>query len=100
MKINAAKTELIVVGDKTALMAAAAEPVGVQFVGETLQTVPTARNLGVVFDSRLCFEPHIDTIVGKCFGILKGLMHAKHMIPPSVLPTVVKRASHVSCALL
>ena len=47
MKINAAKTELMVVGDKTALMAAAAEPVGVQFVGEILQPVPTARNLGV-----------------------------------------------------
>ena len=70
-------------------MAAAVEPVGVQFVGETLQPVPTARNLGVVFDSRLCFEPHIDTIAAKCFGILIGLMHAKHIIPASVLPTVV-----------
>ena len=97
MKINAAKTELMVVGDKTALMAAASEPVGVQFVGETLQPVPTARNLGVVFDSWLCFEPHIDTIVAKCFGILIGLMHAKHMIPASVLPTIVNALvmSHV-----
>ena len=58
MEINAAKTELMFIGDKAALQTAAAEFTGVQFVGESLQPVPTAKNLGVVFDSRLCFEPH------------------------------------------
>ena len=97
MKINAAKTELMFIGDKAALQTAAAEFTGVQFVGESLQPVPTAKNLGVVFDSRLCFEPHIDVIVAKCFGILIGLMHAKHLIPASVLTTIVNALvmSHV-----
>ena len=87
MKINAAKTEMMVVGDRSALQTAAAA--SVEFIGETLEPVSTARNLGVMFDSRLSFEPHVDNIVKKCFGILIGLMHAKHMIPASVLPIIV-----------
>ena len=89
MKINAAKTELMVLGDRIALRTAGARPTQVQFVGETLQPVTTARNLGVIFDSRLSFESHVDGVVAKCFGILIGLMHAKHMIPAQVLPTIV-----------
>ena len=89
MKINAAKTELMVIGDRSALQTAATGLNGVQFVGESLQPVLTAKNLGVIFDDRLSFEPHIDAIVAKCFGILIGLMHAKHLLPISVLPTVV-----------
>ena len=97
MKINAAKTELMVIGDRTTLQTATTELTGVQFLGEILQPVPTAKNLGVVFDSRLCFEPHIDVIVAKCFGILIGLMHAKHLIPASVFATIVNALvmSHV-----
>ena len=66
--------------DRTALRDAAAKLAQVQFIGESLQLVTTARNLGVIFDTRLSFEAHVDGVVAKCFGILIGLMHAKHMI--------------------
>ena len=89
MKINAAKTELMVVGGRSALLTAERDPVQVQFLGETLQTVSTVKNLGVIFDSRLSFEPHIDHVIAKCFGILIGLMHAKHVLPSHVLPTIL-----------
>ena len=97
MKINTAKTELMVIGDKSALQSAAAEPARVEFIGETLKPVSTARNLGVMFDSRFSFEPHIDSVIHKCFGILIGLMHAKQLLPAKVLPTVVNALvmSHV-----
>ena len=49
----------------------------------------TAKNLGVIFDTRLNFEAHVDGAVAKCFGILIGLMHAKHMFSAPVLTTVV-----------
>ena len=89
MKINAAKTELMVIGDGGSRQTAATGLTGVRFVGEDLQSVPTVKNLGVVFDNRLSFEPHIDAIVAKCFGIMIGLMHAKHLLPASVIPTIV-----------
>ena len=89
MKINAAKTELMVAGGRSALQAAERDPVRVQFLGETLKPVSSVKNLGVIFDSRLTFEPHIDNVVTKCFGILIGLMHARHVLPPKVLPTIL-----------
>ena len=89
MKINAAKTELMLAGGRAALQTAENEPVRVQFLGATLQPVSTVRNLGVIFDERLTFEPHIDHVVNKCFGILIGLMHAKHVLPAHVLPVIL-----------
>ena len=91
MKINAAKTEMLVVGGRSALQEAERDPVRVQFLGETLQPVSTAKNLGVIFDSRLSFEPHIDHVITKCFGILVGLAHAKHVLPSHVLPAILDR---------
>ena len=89
MKINAAKTEMMMVGGRSALQAAGMDPGRVMFLGETLQPVSTVKNLGVIFDSQLSFEPHINHVVNKCFGILVGLMHAKHVLPLHVLPTIV-----------
>ena len=89
MKINAAKTEMLVVGGRSALQAAERDPVRVQFLGETLKPVSTAKNLGVIFDSRLSFEPHIDHVITKCFGILVRLAHAKHVLPSHVLPAIL-----------
>ena len=37
-------------------------------------------------DFRLSFEPHIDHVITKCFGILVGLAHANHVLPSHVLP--------------
>ena len=59
MKVNAAKTELMVIGDRTALrlQTAAARPAQVHS-SEKLSNLcpPPARNLSVIFDSRLSFR--------------------------------------------
>ena len=49
----------------------------------------TDKNLGVVFDRHLSFEPHVDEIVHRCNGLLIGLHHAKHRLPNDVLPAVI-----------
>ena len=97
MKINAAKTELMVIGGKSALQIAETDATQVHFMEETLQPVPQARNLGVIFDERLTFEPHIDAVVTRCMGILMGLMYAKQILPRQVLPVIVRSLvlSHV-----
>ena len=73
MKVAVAKTELMVIRGRTALRTAAVRPAQVHFAGETLQPMTTARNLGVV---------------AKCFEILVGFMHAKHLIPIQALSTI------------
>ena len=40
-------------------------------------------------DPELSWEPHIDNIIKRCFGILIGLTHIKHIIPLHILPRVV-----------
>ena len=40
-------------------------------------------------DPELSWEAHISSIINRCFGILIGLMHARHIIPLAVLPRIV-----------
>ena len=48
-----------------------------------------ARNLGLIFDNRLTWEPHVSMITKRCIGILTGLSHARHHLPNSVISTLV-----------
>ena len=88
MKMNAAKTEMMVAGARSALRTTERNPVRVQFLGETATDV-TVKNLGVIFDSRLTFEPQIDHIITKCLGVLVCLMYARHVLPACVSPIML-----------
>ena len=61
----------------------------VNFVGYTITCSNQARILGVIFDSCLTFQPHIDQLVPKCSGMLLALNHAKHVIPTGVLKNLI-----------
>ena len=47
------------------------------------------KNLGIVMDRHLHFEPHVNQLVSKCTGLLIGLSHARHRLPHDVLPALV-----------
>ena len=50
---------------------------------------PTARNLGVHFDSDLTFIPHINKLVQSCFYHLRSISKIKHMLTPPDLEKVI-----------
>ena len=89
MRVNAAKTELILIGERRQLQYVGEGRVNVQFLGETLQPAQCVRNLGVKMDCNLSWEPHIAHVVSKCTGILIGLASARHLLPRHLLPQIV-----------
>lgn len=98
--VNAKKTEFLLCGDRRQL-AQIAEPPTVQFLGQTLTLSASVKNLGVVMDPELSWNAHISTVTQRCFGILIGLTHVRHMIPSHVLPVLIDALvmSHVRYCL-
>ena len=87
MKINASKTQLLVLGTKAMLRNV--PQLSIKVGTATVTESKYVKNLGLVIDKHLSFEPHIDQLAAKCTGVLIGLIHAMHMVPRAVLQTVV-----------
>ena len=87
MKVNAAKTQLIVFGTKSMLRNV--QPVSIKFGDHVITEQESVKNLGLTMDKRLTYETHIDQLVQKSTGTLLALSHAKHVLPTDTLPTVV-----------
>ena len=92
MKVNAAKTECLTLGTKAMLRDL--PDVTINFCGNTIQTSRHARNLGVIFDESLSFQPHVDQTVRKCTGMLIALAHARHVVPMSTVKYLIPGVSH------
>ena len=88
MMVNAAKTELMVCGDRRQIAQLRCLP-KVRFMGEDLLCAESVKNLGVIMDSTLSWHPHVKHVTNRCFGILIGILNAKHVLPASVLPRIV-----------
>ena len=88
MKVNADKTQLMVVG--TSQNIRAMSEIRVEFMGATVTASRTVKNLGVVFDQSMTFSAHVDATVRKCTGLLSGLSHSKHALPLNMLPMIVQ----------
>ena len=57
--------------------------------GETIAESDTVKNLGLLMDRNLTYEPHISHIFRKCTGFLVGLSHAKHSLPSGLMPHII-----------
>lgn len=88
MKINAQKTQLIVLGTPQNLRQLPS--LSIKFMGATVSGSPTVRNLGVQFDQGMTFASHTDNVVRRCTGILIGLSHSRHSLPHTTLLTLVQ----------
>ena len=51
-------------------------------------------------DPELSWGPHIDAVIKRCFGILIGLIHIRHIIPLNILPRIVDALVPLSCTVL
>ena len=88
MKVNAAKTEVILCGDRRQLPNTSVPPV-ISVMGQHVQSSKYVRNLGVFFDNTLSWNYHIKMMTERCFGILIGLNQAKHVLPLEILPRII-----------
>ena len=88
MKVNAQKTQMIVLG--TPQMLRDLPPVSLSFNGTTVTESRVVKNLGLTMDRSLNFQAHIDCMSRKCSGILIALSHARHVIPGQALKVIVE----------
>ena len=87
MKVNAAKTQVMVFGSWQNLRLC--PDINVKFGGNTIKPCLETKNLGVTFDRSLTWDSHVSVISRRCFGILAGLSHLRHHIPGRALETLV-----------
>ena len=88
IKINANKTQLIVIGTGQNLRTM--PRIQIEFMGTTILGSHSVKNLGVVFDQNLTFSAHVDDVVRRCTGLLSGLSHSRHALPQDTLSAVVQ----------
>ena len=88
LKVNAEKTQLIVVGTVQNLRLM--PQMQIDFMGATISGSRTVKNLGVVFDQNMTFSAHVDDVVRRCTGLLSGLSHSRHALPQNTLSTIVQ----------
>ena len=88
MKLNAGKTQLVVVGTQQMLRHLPA--VSISVGGSRIAESGAVRNLGVTFDRSLTFSAHIANMKTRCNGLLVALSHIKHSLPSEVVDTVVQ----------
>ena len=87
MKVNASKTQLLVLGTKPMLRNMPRITLNVR--GATIEESDTVKNLGLLMDRSLTYEPHINHLSRKCTGFLVGLSHIKHSLPRGLLPRII-----------
>jgi len=99
LKVNTSKTELILFGSRQNCRGL--DPVSIRFRDDMVLENPTVKNLGVLFDKHVTWDAHVSALVKKCYGILIGLSHVRHCIPPDLLPQLVNALviSHVRYCL-
>ena len=88
IKINASKTQLLVLG--TRAMLRGVPQISLKVGTTTVTESRTVKNLGLVMDRHMTFEPHIDQLTAKSAGTLIALMHARHLVPRCVLQQIVE----------
>ena len=88
LKLNDGKTEIIVIRGNLRNISVA--DFGVMSFGNT-QFVPceSAKNLGVVLDSSLCFRSHIESIVKTCNFHIRNLYMIKDFVNKKNLVSLV-----------
>ena len=88
LKVNAQKTQMIVLG--TSQMLRDLPPVSLTFNGTTVTESREVKNLGLTIDRSMNFHAHVDCMTRKCTGILVALSHARHVIPGKTLKVIVE----------
>ena len=99
LKVNESKFEVLPLGTRQNLRDLPSFVV--KFREVTLTPCTEAKNLGVTFDRHMTWDTHVSQLSQKCIGILTGLSHLRHYLPPAIIPTIVSSLvfSHIRYCL-
>ena len=85
--INPDKTKLILFGTKQLLSKVLA--IRVPFLGQQLIPVSSVKDLGIILDSNLTFNEHVNTLASSLISILCQISRVRHLFSKSVLTTIL-----------
>ena len=94
--LNPDKSEVLVFGTSSSLRSVA-ELSTVKVAGVDLRIASEMKSLGVVLDSRLTFEKHVQAVCRACNYHLWSLRHIRHLLPMDVAQTLA--CSIVMCRM-
>uniref|UniRef100_A0A672YDQ4 Reverse transcriptase domain-containing protein n=1 Tax=Sphaeramia orbicularis TaxID=375764 RepID=A0A672YDQ4_9TELE len=84
LQLNSSKSEVILFGPPNSTIAIK------NSLGPLSSNItPTARNLGVIFDSDLSFQLHINKVIQSCFLQLRTISKIKPIVPHHNLETII-----------
>ena len=86
--LNASKTKLILFGSRQ--MIAKIPDFRLTLFGKELIPVPSAKDLGLLFDSNLLFGPHVVKMTSSCMSSLGQINRAKHALDRDLLTIVIQ----------
>ena len=93
LSLNPSKTEFMLIGNSRQL--SKIESIALSLPDNvTIKPVPTARNLGVIFDSRLSFSDHISSISKASFGHIRNLRRIRISLDRSTATTIATSMIH------
>ena len=85
--LNSEKTEIMLVGSPYHLRKA--EPVALTLDGSNVEFQTKLRNLGVIFDANLTFEPHVLNTVKISFFHLRNIARLRPMLSFTVAERLI-----------
>lgn len=80
IKLNPTKTKLMILGTKNQYEKIWNKSPVIKIFGEDIEIVNEAKNLGIVFDSKLRFETHVLNLVRNCFYRLKIMYRIRNYL--------------------
>ena len=85
--INPSKTKLIVFGTRQLL--SRAPDIKVPFLGQELVPVPAVKDLGIILDSNLTFNNHVNSLTSSLISTLCQISRIRHLFSEPVLLTIL-----------
>ena len=85
--INPDKTKLILFGTKQLL--SKVPEIRVPFLGQQLIPVSSVKDLGIILDSNLTFNEHVNTLTSSLISILCQISRVRPLFSKSVLTTIL-----------
>ena len=88
LKLNNDKTELIVLGTRPQVSKVG--EVSIMISNDTISTVSSVQNLGILFDKELKWTVHINHLTSNLYYILRKVAHVQHLLNEKATKTIIQ----------